>query len=389
MSDLVPDPSLPESLSATSDLELLRRWRLMLGRFAEDGIGTVSLTKSRDADLDRVLESLYGREYRQRGVRDHTRNLDSSQLNVPLWLREVRELFPNKTAEIIQQHALERYQMQELVTDPKVLEQLEPSYELLKSVLTFRGLMRGAVLDVAKEVVRTVVRDLTERLTKQTRQRLIGKLNRKRPSQLKVLRNLNWKRTIRDNLRYYDPAKQQLVLGKLHFFSRVDRHLPWHLIMAVDCSGSMIDSVIHSAVMASIFHHLPAVNVSLLAFDTSIVDLSDQVDDPTEVLMSVQLGGGTNIGGAIAYCESLVAQPSRTIVIFVTDFREGADPKRMLSVIARLKEGGVRVLGLAALDQEAKPSYDEAMAEACVAAGAEVAALTPEALTEWIGNILA
>ena len=289
---------------------------------------------------------------------------------------------------MIQKHALERYQLEELITDPEVLESLEPSYELLRSVLTFRGLMKGQVLEIARSIVKKVVGDLTERLAKQTKRKLSGRLNRQQPSQLKVLRNLNWKRTVRDNLKNYDLRRKQVVLGNLHFYSRVDRHLPWHIIMAVDCSGSMVDSVIHSAVMAGIFNGLPAVKVSLVAFDTSIVDLSGQVDDPTELLMSVQLGGGTDIGSAMTYCESLVSQPSRTIAILVSDFYEGGDPKRLLSSVARLRESGARVLGLAALDADAKPAYDESMAEHCVAAGAEVAAMTPEGLAEWIGNIL-
>jgi Mg-chelatase subunit ChlD len=164
--------------------------------------------------------------------------------------------------------------------------------------------------------------------------------------------------------------------------------MPWHIIMAVDCSGSMMDSVIHSAVMAGIFKGLPALRVSLAAFDTAVVDLSDEVDDPTELLMSVQLGGGTDIGKALQYCETLVRTPTRTIVVLVTDFFEGSDPAMMLGTIKRLCEAGVRVIGLAALDAVAQPAYDRQMAERCVAAGAEVAALTPQRLAQWLGQIL-
>jgi Mg-chelatase subunit ChlD len=158
--------------------------------------------------------------------------------------------------------------------------------------------------------------------------------------------------------------------------------------MAVDCSGSMMDSVIYSAVMAGIFKGLPALRVSLTAFDTNVVDLSDEVDDPTELLMSVQLGGGTDINGALQYCETLVRMPTRTIVVLVTDFCEGGHPGAMVGTIKRLCESGVRVLGLAALDAVAQPAYDRQMAERCVAAGADVAAITPQRLAEWLGRIL-
>lgn len=379
----------------------LLRWRLILGRFAEPQLGNCGGSGSQSARMDRVLDYLYGREYGGRGVRGRGQgpggsgDADSrhggageSILEVPEWIKQVRELFPSDTAEIIQRHALDRYGMTELVTDAEVLKKLEPSYELLKAVLTFKGMMQGEVLEVARKIVRQVVEDLRRKLAKDIRQALWGRLNKQRRSRLKVLRNLDWRRTIRANLKNYDRERKQVVLGSLHFFSRVDHHMPWHIIMAVDCSGSMLDSVIYSAVMAGIFKGLPALRVSLTAFDTQIIDLSDQIDDPTELLMSVHLGGGTDIGGALQYCESLVRTPTRTIVVLVTDFFEGTDPRVMLGTIKRLCESGVRVIGLAALDAVAQPAYDRDMAERCVAAGAHVAALTPQRLAQWLGTIL-
>ena len=159
--------------------------------------------------------------------------------------------------------------------------------------------------------------------------------------------------------------------------------------MAVDCSGSMMDSVIHSAVMAGIFKGLPSVNMRLLAFDTTVVDLSEAIDDPAELLMSVQLGGGTDIARAMRTCASLVENPTRTVVVVVTDFFEGGSAADLLSTIRKLRGEGVRVLGLAALDAEAKPTYDRQIAEACADAGAEIAAMTPKHLAEWLARVLA
>src|SRR6266545_5427362 len=366
--------------------QALARWRLLLGRFADDSLGTALAGKGREGyrRMDRVLEYLYGREYAGRGVREGSRGADLSEsvLAVPEWLRDVRDLFPGDTAEVIERHALDRYGMTELVTDEEVLRKLEPSYELLKAVLTFRHLMEGKVLQTARQIVRKVVEELRRRLAKEVRPVLWGRLNRLRRSRLKVYRNLDWHRTIRANLKNYDRKRRRLILEALHFFSRVERHMPWHIILVVDCSGSMMDSVIYSAVMAGIFKGLPSLRVSLIAFDTSIIDLSDQVDDPTELLMSVQLGGGTDIGGALCYCETRVQNPQRTVVVLVTDFYEGGPATALLASIKRLREAGARVLGLAALDERAEPAYDRQMAERCVAAGAEVAALTPSRLAE-------
>jgi Mg-chelatase subunit ChlD len=374
-----------------ADTVAAARWRLVLGRFAEDGLPGALGGQGTYSRMDRMLDYLYGREYSSRGVRQpggRGGSLDPSQLSVPEWVGQVRELFPADTCEVITRHALDRYGMTELVTDPETLRRLEPNYELLKALLTFRGLMKGDVLELARKIIREVVEDLRQRLAKDVRQALWGRLNRRRRSRFKSAANLDVRRTIRANLKNYDSKRRRLVIQDLHFFSRVERHIPWHIIMAVDCSGSMLDSVIHSAVMAGIFRGLPSVRVRLVAFDTAIVDLTEAAGDPAEVLMSVQLGGGTNIGGALAYCASLVEQPTRTILVVVTDFCEGGPIAPMLATIKRLRGEGVRVLGLAALDQSAQPSYDRATAEACVDVGAEVAALTPKRLAEWLATVI-
>lgn len=374
--------------TSTADAQALARWRLVLGRFADDKLPMVG--GAGYSQMDRLLEYLYGREYAKRGVRDQGRDggVEPSAIYVPDWLRELRELFPQETVEIVQKHALERYGMTELVTDPEVLRKLEPNYELLKNVLAFKGMMKGEVIEVARSIIRRVVEELRKRLASEIRRVLWGKLSRRHRSNLKVARNLDIRRTIRDNLRHFDRKNNRIVLERLHFFSRIQQHSPWHVIICVDCSGSMVDSVIYSAVMAGIFSALPSMKVSLVAFDTSVVDLSGQVDDPAELLMSVQLGGGTDIGGALGYCRTLVNQPHKTMLVLVTDFFEGGSPHDMLSAIRYLRESGVRVLGLAALDETAKPVYNKETAQQCVAAGAEVAALTPQRLAQWIGSIL-
>ena len=378
-------------MTGSPDLQLVEaRWRLVLGRFAQNRLSCGG-AQGYDA-MDRALGYLYGREYRGRSVRDQGAPRfggdEASVFEVPEWIRAVRDLFPAETCEVIQRHALERYQMQELVTDKRVLEQMQPSYELLKTLLTFRGMMQGEVLELARRLIREIVEDLRKKLGREVRQVLWGRLSKVRRSRNRIYRNLDWQRTIRANLKNYDAARGTLVLEQLHFFSRVRRTSPWHIIMCVDTSGSMVDSVIHSAVMAGIFHSLPSVRSSLVAFDTAVVDLSEEVGDPAELLMSVQLGGGTDIHRALCYCETLVASPTRTILVLVTDFYEGGAPGGMENAIRRLRAGGVRVIGLAALGSDAQPAYNKELAESCVEAGAEVAAVTPRRLAEWIGGIL-
>ncbi len=370
--------------------ETLSRWRLVLGKYAENQLP--GLLGGVGGRMDRALDYIYSQEYLDRGVREEKGRggtLDPSQLTVPKWLNEVRRLFPQDTVERIEKHALERYEMTDLVNDPQVLRELEPNMDLLKSVLSFRGHIKGDVLDEVRRIIREVVDELRQRLEPEVRQALLGRLNRFRRSPLKVARNLDWRGTIRKNLKHYDPERKRLMIQDVLFFSQVERHLRWNLILCIDQSGSMAGSVIHSAVMAGILSGLPLLDVRLVIFDTAVVDLSDHVDDPVEVLMNVQLGGGTDIGSALTYCERLVRHPRRTILILLSDFEEGASPKYLLSACRRLREAGVVLLGLASLDEEAAPYFDRRMAEQLAACGMDIAALTPKRLAEWLSEKMA
>jgi len=342
--------------------------------------------------MDNALELLYSREYRGRGVRQDKKlgpgSLDPSQLNVPNWLNEVSELFPKSTYEKITKHALDRYQMTEIIEDPETLKRLEPSTDLLAAMLQLKGHMRGAVLSAAKQLIARVVEELKRKLSSEILNAINGKRSRHRNSMHKIAKNFDAKETIRRNLKNWNSERKQLVVENPRFFQRIKRHLPWEIILCVDQSGSMVNSVIHSAVMAGILSGLPAVRVRLVVFDTSIVDLSEHVTDPVEVLLSVQLGGGTLIGNAMRYCETLVSIPTKTIFVLVTDFCEGGDPRTMIASCRRMRGAGVKLIGLASLDEEATAFYDVKIAEAMASEGMEIAALTPIELAHWLAEVM-
>jgi hypothetical protein len=368
----------------------LRRWRLSLGRYAQEGLG-LSLAGD-DAQMDLALDYLYRNEYTRRGLRQAgpkgPGSLDPSQLTAPDWLGKARKLFPQSVYETLQDHALERYQLTELLKDPKTLESLEPNKDLLKALMTFRDRASPAVADMVRQVARKVVEDIIRRLKPQVSKAFSGKRDRFRRSSLKALANFNWRGTLRENLKNYDVERGRIIADRLRFYARQTRRLPWTVILCVDQSGSMVDSVIHSAVMAAILAGLPGVKVKLVVFDTSIVDLSDRLDDPVGVLLSVQLGGGTYIGRAMSYCETLVENPTRTVFALISDFCEGASPREMYAATARLNEARVKLIGLAALDDAAAPDYDAATAARLQALGMRIGAMTPDRFAEWLAGVM-
>jgi Mg-chelatase subunit ChlD len=370
-------------------MNTLERWRLVLGRFARDPL-KVDLDPTA-ARRETALDFLYSREYQGRGIRPDPRgpgSLDPSQLSIPTWLDEVRELFPGDVVEVMERHALDRYGLTELLTDRETLSRLEPNEDLLRTLLAFRRHLPEHVLDLARRIIRRVVEDITRRLASQVRQAFSGRVNRHRRSLHAAASAFDARRTLRRNLQHYDVVRRRLILREPWFFARNHRRLPWRIILCVDQSGSMSDSVIHAAVMAGILSGLPSLKMSLVAFDTSIVDLSGHVQDPVEVLMNVQLGGGTHIAQALQYCETLIDQPHRTILALISDFCEGGPPSELLTTTRRLAGAGVQLLGLAALDAQAQPSYDRAMAQRLAEAGMAIAALTPSRFADWLAQVV-
>ena len=385
--------------SPVSDAAMWNRWRLVLGNYAKDQLPYQQDAGQLYQQMDDALDFLYRREYGEgSGVRgrgdgdgdgsDKRGGRERSNPGVVTWLNKIRKLFSKQTVEILERHALDRYGMNELVTDKEVLQRMEPNQELLKTILSLKHMMKGDVLDTAKRIVRQVAEDLMKKLESEVRQSIVGKVDRSRSSRIKCAANLDFKKTIRRNLKNYDTEKHRLVLENVYFSSRVKKYNTWNVILCVDESGSMMDSIIHSAVMAGIFAKLPMLRTKFVIFSTDIVDLSGIAADPVELLMSVQLGGGTDIAGALRYCEQLVENPHRTILVLVTDLYEGGGYQNMYAVSRGILESGVKFVILPALDEGAEPAYDKQAAKQLAGMGAHVAAMTPEALADWIGTII-
>ncbi|MGF1428363.1 VWA domain-containing protein [Kitasatospora sp. LaBMicrA B282] len=389
-----PVPAVPAAGAPTPAApdQALERWRLVLGAPAEQWTGPLGPAA---AAQDAALDWLYGRDedLARRGVRrtpPPTREGGDgpSQLTAVDWLEDVHRLFPRETIERLERDAVERYGIEEIVTDPTVLERVEPSATLLRAVLRTKHLMDERLLTLARRIVEAVVRQLLERLRPELRQALTGTRSA-RPGTRRLARDFDFRRTVRANLGRYQPAERRILIERPHFHSRTRRHLEqWQLILLVDQSGSMVGSVIHSAVTAACLWGLPGLKTHLIAFDTAVVDLTADVTDPVELLMRVQLGGGTDIARAVDYAAGLVENPRRTIVAVISDFYEGGDRYRLVRAVRALVEQGSTVLGLAALDEEAAPAYDRDLAAQLARVGAHMGAMTPGMLATFVAERL-
>lgn len=405
--NLLSEPEEELADAEDEQVEQAMRWRLILGRFSDDRLGYQRLRQAGpmiggvegEGDglhammdeaqrMESPLSYIYDREHAKRSHRQSGTG-EGGGFTVPMWLNRVRSLFPNEAVHIMEQDALTRYGMKELITDPEILRNAEPSEELLKTILQFKHMMEGEVMEAAREVVREVVAQLSEKLRKECAAALHGVIDPSQRPPVKSFRNTDWRKTIRRNLKNYDKERERLVVDRIFYKHKQRMKKSWKIIVAVDQSGSMTDSLIHSAVMAGIFASLPAVEVKLILWDHRVMDVSDLIDDPLEILMSCQLGGGTNMLPAMQYCAGLVTEPQRTIVVLLSDWYIFGEQEKCLAMAHEMNEAGVVGIGLSALDAECRPIYDETFARKLANCGWFVAALTPTRLAEHVGKILA
>ena len=362
-----------------TEQERLRRWQLALGE-EEEGMS------ERDRRLSAALSALYNAG--EPGKR--SAGLGGSSPRVARWLGDIREFFPASLVQIIQRDAFERLNLKALMLEPEFLNTLEADVHLVADLISLRSAIPEKTRDTARQVVRKVVNDLLEKLQNRTVEMLRGALNRGQRTRRPRYHDIDWGRTITANLRHYQQEQKTVVPETLIGYARKakTRALLEHVMLCVDQSGSMASSVVYASIFAAVMASVPGMTTQLVCFDTSIVDLTEELADPVEVLFSVQLGGGTDINGALAYCEKKIEHPTKTHMVLITDLYEGGDAKAMLARVASLKQSGVNVIVLLALSDSGHPGYDANHASQIAAMDCPVFACTPDQFPDLMAAAL-
>lgn len=370
------------------DCRSLNRWRLLLGSFSNLEID------NEYSEIDETLNFLYDREYTQNGgySLDNFNNSNSSKeksaLTIPKWISKVKKLFPKETVEIMQKQALEKYKLTEILTDENILKEIEPNIELLKNILTFKDMMSQNVKKLAYDIVKKTLEEIKNKMEVEIKKVFYGKKLPNSNTTNKIFKNLDIKKTIRYNLKNYDIKNKTIFTDKLFFNQNIKKYNPYNIIILIDESGSMLDSVIYSSIMASIFANLPYLSIKLIIFDISVVDLSEHIKEPIDILFKVQLGGGTNIAQALEYAKKITVAPDKTIVLLISDLFDSNDYKLMYKNANDIIEAGSKLIVLTALDYNANSIYDKEAARYFSKIGAKVGALTPSKLSKWISDII-
>ncbi|MFB7286311.1 VWA domain-containing protein [Actinacidiphila glaucinigra] len=355
---------------------------MVLGGGPADGTGR-RLT-GRDAAMDQALEALYGTAPRGDAGAPPPRSggLGGSAPQVARWLGDIRRYFPSSVVQVMQRDAVDRLGLSALLLEPEMLEAVEPDVHLVGTLLSLNKAMPATTKETARAVVRKVVEDLERRLATRTRAALTGALDRSARVDRPRHRDIDWDRTIRANLRHYLPEHGTVVPERLIGHGRASRAVRKDVVLCVDQSGSMAASVVYASVFGAVLASVRGLDTRLVVFDTAVADLTEHLDDPVDVLFGTQLGGGTDINRALAYCQSLVNRPAETVVVLVSDLYEGGIRDEMLKRVAAMKASGVQFVALLALSDEGAPSYDREHAAALAALGAPAFACTPDLFPE-------
>ncbi|MFI9055543.1 VWA domain-containing protein [Streptomyces anulatus] len=377
------------------DAERLRRWRMVLGADSADSTG-YTLT-GQDAAMDGALNALYGggagkKPGGGRGAGGRSAGLGASAPSVARWLGDIRTYFPSSVVQVMQRDAIDRLGLAALLLEPEMLEAVEADVHLVGTLLSLNKAMPETTKETARAVVRKVVEDLEKRLESRTRATLSGALDRSARISRPRHRDIDWNRTIRANLKNYLPVpgpagaggagdtegRCTIVPERLIGYGRASRSAKKDVVLCIDQSGSMAASVVYASVFGAVLASMRTLSTRLVVFDTAVADLTDQLDDPVDVLFGTQLGGGTDINRALAYCQSKITRPADTVVVLISDLYEGGIRDEMLKRVAAMKDSGVQFVTLLALSDEGAPAYDHEHAAALGALGAPAFACTPD-----------
>ena len=367
----------------TQDTERERRWAMALGVDEEN-----AMLSDGDQRMSAALSALYGDG--DEPAKKGRGGLGGSAPRVAQWLGDIREFFPSSVVQVIQKDAFERKGLRQMLLEPEFLATVEADVNLVADLISLRGVMPDKTKETARIVITKVVAELMERLERKTAEAVRGALDKSRRTNRPRFADIDWPRTIRANLRHYQAEHQTIVPETLIGFMRQQRRIADldEVVLCVDQSGSMASSVVYASIFAAVMASLPVVSTKLICFDTAILDLTEDLADSVEVLFRVQLGGGTDINHAIAYCADRIERPSKTHLVLISDMYEGGNANDLVGRVAQLVTVGVNVIVLLALTDTGRPSYDPNLSARVAALGVPVFACTPDQVPDLMATAL-
>lgn len=370
----------------------LKKWRLILGAEIEksnvvmntDGFGLSEEEKIMDDALAAIYDEISG-VIAGSGSKGSKSGIGKSAPNLAKWLTDIRNFFPEDVVSVIQSDAINKKGLKQLLLEPETLKTIKPDISMVSTLMALNRQIPEKAKESARELIKAVIDEIMKKMEQDIRRAVTGALNKKNHSPLPSLSGMDWKRTINKNLKHYYSDKKRIIPEKFYFYERTRKIKDWTVILDMDQSGSMADSIIYASVMGAIFAGIPSINTHVVAFDTEVVDLTEMCrNDPVDVLFGVQLGGGTDINKSVGYCSQFIENPKKSIFILISDLYEGGVEAGLLRKLTEMHEAGVKVIVLLALSDRGTPAYDEVLGKKISSIGIPCFACTPDRLPQLV-----
>ncbi len=362
--------------------KLLNRWRLILGSDAKEEI-PVSLSPT-EVGIDKTLEALYGGNNKENGRKG---GLGASSPNVSRWLGDIRTYFPQSVVQVMQQDALKRLNLTQLLTEPEMLDAVVPDVHLVANLMSLGRAIPSKTKATARLVVKKVVDELIKKLSNPTQQAIAGSLNRSSRNLRPRHNEINWNETIRRNLKHYQ-QEYKTIIPEIRIGYGKKRKALKDVVLCIDQSGSMGSSVVYSGIFGAVMASIPAVQTKMVVFDTAVADLTEELQNPVDLLFGVQLGGGTDIHKALTYCQQIITRPSDTVLVLITDLYEGGNLMKMRQKMLEIAGSGTQFITLLALNNDGAPYFDKSNAEFLASINVPVFACTPDLFPDMMASAL-
>lgn len=379
--------------------EQMKRWRLILGEESQEKFeamkgGAMAQLSEEQWLMDQALAAIYNRNTSgsfgsfMQGVKGGGKGPSNPQIT--RWLGDVRTLFDKELVKIVQADAMERCGLKQLIFEPELLEQVEPDMSLATTIMLLKDQVPKRSKDSVREFMSKIVEQINKLLESDIRRAVTAAVNRRQHSPIPSAAALDFPTTIRRGIKNYNKDLKKIIPEHYYFFDRttVTAANKYTVILDVDQSGSMGESVIYSSIISCILASMAALKTRIVAFDTQVVDLTEKCEDPVDLLFGFQLGGGTDINKSIAYCQQFVENPKKTLLFLISDLMEGGNRAGLLRRLEEMKESGVTVVCLLAIADGGKPYYDAQMAQRIASVGIPCFACNPQKLPALLERAL-
>ncbi len=369
----------------------LSRWRLILGAESEERFNSMNnntplILSQEDFMLENALASLYGSNG-QTSLGSSQKGISSP--SVTKWLGDIKNIFDKEIVTIIQNDAIERYGLKELIFEPEILENLEPNINLAQTIMLLKEQIPKKSKESVRVFIKKVVDEINKLLADDVRRCITAAVNKKQHSPIPSAAALDFKYTIKKNLKNYNKDLNTIIPEKVYFFDKSSNLAnKWQIILDIDQSGSMGESVLYSSVLSCLLASISSIKTNVVAFDTNIVDLSEKCEDPVDLLFGFTLGGGTDINRSVEYCKKYIENPKKTIFFLISDLEEGGNRASLIRKLNEMKNDGVTIICLLAISNSGKPYYDESMAKKIASLDIPCFACNPEKIPVLLENVL-